>query len=56
MKHVSKGVVVICVAMAIPSAVGALIGGRLALVAGEAFLKAMLGIILLLATVRMARP
>jgi len=56
MKHVSKGVVVICVAMAIPSAVGALIGSRLALVAGEALLKAMLGIILLLATVRMAKP
>jgi uncharacterized membrane protein YfcA len=56
MKHVSRGVVLICVAMAIPSAVGALIGGRLALAAGEAFLKALLGIILLLATVRIAKP
>jgi len=56
MKHVSRGVVVVCVAMAIPSAVGALVGGRLALAAGEAFLKATLGIILLLATVRMAKP
>lgn len=56
MKHVSRGVIFICIAMAIPSAVGAFIGGRLALVAGEAFLKALLGIILLLATVRILKP
>ncbi len=56
MKHVSRGVVLICVAMAIPSAVGAFIGGRLVLIAGEAFLKALLGVVLMLATVRMAKP
>jgi len=56
MKHVSRGVVIICVAMAIPSAVGAVIGGRLALAAGEAFLKALLGTVLLLATVRIVKP
>jgi uncharacterized membrane protein YfcA len=56
MKHVTKGVVLICVAMAIPSTVGALIGGHLAFTIGEAFLKALLGVILLLVTVRMAKP
>jgi uncharacterized membrane protein YfcA len=56
MKHVSRGVVIICVAMAIPSAIGAAIGGRLALAAGEAFLKALLGVVLLLATVRIMKP
>lgn len=56
MKHVSRRVVIICIAMAIPSAIGAAIGGRLALAAGEAFLKALLGVVLLLATVRIIKP
>lgn len=56
MGHVSKEVIYTCVAMGIPSVIGAYVGATLVLVASETFLKLLLGVLLLLATVRMVKP
>ena len=56
MGHVNREVIYTCVAMGIPSVIGAYVGAMLVLVASETFLKMLLGVILLLATVRMVKP
>lgn len=56
MGHVRREVILISIAMAIPSVVGALLGATLVVAAGESFLKALLGVVLLLATVRIVKP
>jgi uncharacterized membrane protein YfcA len=56
MGHVGREVVLIFVAMAVPSVFGAFLGGTLVIAAGENFLKALLGVVLLLATVRIVKP
>lgn len=56
MGHVSRDVIYTCVAMGIPSVIGAYVEAMLVLVASETSLKMLLGVILLLATVRMVKP
>jgi len=56
MGHASRDVVLISVAMAIPSVIGAYLGATLVTAASERFLKALLGAVLLLATVRIVKP
>ncbi|MDI6643166.1 MAG: sulfite exporter TauE/SafE family protein [Candidatus Hodarchaeaceae archaeon] len=56
MGHVSRSVIYTCIAMGIPSVVGAYVGATLVLVAGETFLKMLLGVVLLLAVVRIVKP
>ena len=56
MGHVSRHIVYTCVAMGVPSVIGAYMGGTLVIGASEVFLKALLGVILLLATVRIVKP
>lgn len=56
MGHVNRDVIYTCIAMGIPSVIGAYVGASLVLVAGETFLKLLLGVVLLLATVRIIKP
>ena len=56
MGHVSRHVVYTCIAMGVPSIIGAYAGATLVVGASEVFLKALLGVILLLATVRIVKP
>jgi uncharacterized membrane protein YfcA len=56
MGHISRDVFYISLAMGIPSVVGAYIGAAFVIGATEFFLKIFLGIILLLAMVRMLKP
>ena len=56
MGHVSRGVVYTCIAMGIASVIGVFVGTALVIPAGEKFLHALLGFVLLLATVRVMRP
>jgi len=56
MGHVRREVILISIAMAIPSVVGAFLGATLVVAAGENLLKALLGVVLLLATVRIVKP
>lgn len=56
MGHVSRDVIYTCIAMGVPSVIGAYVGATLVLVAGETFLKMLLGVVLLLATVRIIKP
>ena len=56
MGHVSRHVVYTCVAMGVPSVIGAYVGATMVVGASEVFLKALLGVILLLAMVRVVRP
>ena len=56
MGHVSQGVVYTCIAMGIASVIGVCVGAALVIPAGEKFLHALLGVILLLATVRVIKP
>lgn len=54
--HVNKDVILVTVAMGIPSMVGAYIGASFATMVSDDFLKILLGIILLLATIRVIKP
>jgi uncharacterized membrane protein YfcA len=56
MGHVSRDVILTCIAMGVPSVIGAYVGAALVLAAGENLLKMLLGAILLLATVRIVKP
>jgi len=56
MGHVSRDVIYTCVAMGVPSVIGAYLGAALVLVAAENLLKMLLGVVLLLATVRIVKP
>lgn len=56
MGHLSRDVIYTCIAMGIPSVIGAYVGASLVLIAGETFLKMLLGVILLLAVVRIIKP
>ncbi len=56
MGHVGRGVIYTCIAMGVPSIIGAYVGASLVLVAGETFLKMLLGVILMLAVVRIVKP
>ena len=56
MGHISRNVLHVCLAMGIPSIIGAYIGATFVPGATEFFLKILLGIILLLAMVRVVKP
>jgi uncharacterized membrane protein YfcA len=56
MGHVDREVIYTCIAMGVPSVIGAYIGAVLVPWAPESLLKMVLGVILLLATVRIVRP
>lgn len=56
MGHVDRYIIYICLAMGIPSILGAYIGATFVPGATEFFLKILLGIILLLAMVRVVKP
>jgi uncharacterized membrane protein YfcA len=56
MGHVDREVIYICIAMGVPSVIGAYIGAVLVPWTPESLLKMVLGVILLLATVRIVRP
>lgn len=55
MGHLSREVLLVTISMAIPSVIGAYAGAALVLGAEEVFLKLLLGIIILLAIVRVVR-
>lgn len=56
MGHINRHVVYTCVAMGVPSVIGAYMGAAMVVGVSETFLKALLGVILLLATVRIVKP
>lgn len=56
MGHMNRNVLYVCLAMGIPSVVGAYVGVLLVPGASEFFLKILLGVVLILATVRVLKP
>jgi len=56
MGHLSRNVLYVCLAMGIPSILGAYIGATFVPGATEFFLKMLLGVVLLLAMVRVVKP
>lgn len=56
MGHVSRHVIYTCIAMGVPSVIGAYVGAAMVIGVSEVFLKALLGVILLLAMVRIVKP